>query len=396
MRDRTAVLPQIELLAASENVTRTLIHGVLDAIADTAVERSMKWTLTDDAMKHLQSIRANLNSGTDITAALVDFWLAVNPQPDTRLLMVRVSDADHAALEEQGKALGVTAEGFATLLAQQSAKNRREAVAQAKKRTNRKMLIVANSQQQGEQFIMRNAERLTGWSVTVHREAGSNLNDLRGLTFELVVVIGDVTDDDDALPAHPRGRPDRGARPQRTGGQVLAQGSARQVIRYHEDARLLLKRLDLIRPHYRNPISQDVDAINALIDRVGVGWPILVSRRTGQILGNAGLYEALLSRGEVHGPILFTDDTTDEEELVILVSQYALTSEAWIDPGLEIPILKELMTSEWALEGTGYDVGIFERRAQEFEDAMAEGFSEGAPTITCPKCHATIEIDRMR
>ena len=168
------------------------------------------------------------------------------------------------------------------------------------------------------------------------------------------------------------------------------------MIRYHDDARRLLKRLDLIRPHYRNPITEDIDDVNAHIDRVGVYSPILVSKRTGQILAGGGLYEALLSRGETHGPILFTDDETDEEELVILVAQYALITEAWNDPGLEIPILKELAESDWGMVGTGYDHSILERRAQEMEDALEAGFSEGPPTITCPKCHATIEIDRVR
>lgn len=168
------------------------------------------------------------------------------------------------------------------------------------------------------------------------------------------------------------------------------------MIRYHDDARRLLKRLDLIRPHYRDPISEDVDAVNALIDRVGVYAPILVSRRTNQILAGRGLYEALMSRGETYGPILFTNDETDEEELVILVAEYAITAEAWNDPGLEIPILKELADSDWGLLGTGYDIGILERRASEMEEAMEHAFSEGAPTITCPKCRTTIEIDRVR
>lgn len=168
------------------------------------------------------------------------------------------------------------------------------------------------------------------------------------------------------------------------------------MIRYHADAMRLMKPLDSITPHYRNPITEDIDAVNALIDRVGVYAPILVSRRTGQVLAGEGLYEALLSRGEEYGPILFTDDETDEEELVILVAEYAITTEAWNDPGLEIPILKELAASEWGLTGTGYDDSILERRAQELEDALEQGFGEGPPTITCPSCHVTIEIDRVR
>jgi hypothetical protein len=168
------------------------------------------------------------------------------------------------------------------------------------------------------------------------------------------------------------------------------------MIRYHDDARRLLKRLDLIRPHYRNPITEDIDAINELIDRVGIYAPILVSRRTSQILAGPGLYEALLSRGETYGPILFTDDETDEEELVILVAEYAITTEAWNDPGLEIPILKELYESDWGMRGTGYDDSIIERRAQELQDALETTFGEGPPTVTCPSCKKTFEIDRVR
>ena len=167
------------------------------------------------------------------------------------------------------------------------------------------------------------------------------------------------------------------------------------MIRYHDDARRLLKRLDLIRPHYRNPITEDIDDVNAHIDRVGIYAPILVSRRTGQILAGGGLYEALLSRGVAMAPVMEADDEDDEEALVMLISSYAIVQEAWLDPGLEMPLLKELAESKLGLFGTGYDETIFARREMEMEDEMARN-GEGVPTITCPSCHALIEIDRMR
>jgi hypothetical protein len=166
------------------------------------------------------------------------------------------------------------------------------------------------------------------------------------------------------------------------------------VIRYHDSVKPLLLSLAPIRPHYRNPVSVDPDQVNALIDRLGVYWPILVSSRTGEIIHDLGLYEALLSRGETHGPILFVDDDNDEETLAALTAHYAIIREAWLDPGIEVPNLKELAETDWGLLGTGYDDSIFERRLAEMNEII-DGL-ETTPTIECPHCHATIEIDRVR
>lgn len=168
------------------------------------------------------------------------------------------------------------------------------------------------------------------------------------------------------------------------------------MIRWHEGIQDLMRPLASIRPHWRDPLTEDVDVINERIDRIGVFAPILASKRTGEILAGRGLYEALLSRGCVMGPVLEVDDETDEEALVVLVSSYAIVQEAWLDPGLEIPLLKDLVESKLGLIGTGYDNGIFERREAQLEEEMSEAFGEGPPTIECPSCHATIEIDRMR
>lgn len=166
------------------------------------------------------------------------------------------------------------------------------------------------------------------------------------------------------------------------------------MLRIHEDLLPLMRPLDTLTPHYRNPISYDVEEVDGLIDRVGIHWPIVVSRRTNEILFDAGLYEALMGRGEVEGPVLYVDDTNEEEALVMMVSFYARIQEAWVDPGLELPLIKDLMETDWGLVGTGYDASIFDRRMAELQ----EGFDshEGAPTVQCPSCKTTFEIDRMR
>lgn len=168
------------------------------------------------------------------------------------------------------------------------------------------------------------------------------------------------------------------------------------MIRVHDSLRPLMSALANITPHYRNPVSYDIDGVNHLIDRVGVCWPIIASARTNEILFDGGMYEALMSRGERFGPVIYLDDANEEEALVILVAHYAFVQEAWLDPGLELPLIKDLMATEWGLVGTGYDDGIFDRRMTELEEAMENGFGEGPPTVTCPGCHRVFEIDRVR
>lgn len=163
------------------------------------------------------------------------------------------------------------------------------------------------------------------------------------------------------------------------------------MIAFHQHAETLLHPLDDITPHIRNPVNDDVEEIIAHVQRVGVYNPIVVSRRTKEILGNYGLYEALLALGETHGPVLWVDDDNEEEAVVIMLGLYAIPAMAWIDPGLEIPLLKELLETERGLIGTGFPEEILANRLAELEeDSM--GF-EGAALIQCPNCHHRFESD---
>lgn len=199
MRDRGDINVR-ELLAMGENVTRTLVHDTIDAISTTAVERSSKWHDTDEAIAHLQRIRDAVNNGEELVWAVVDFHLGQLPRPDSRTVKIQISDEDYAALEEQGRALGVTGDGFAQLLAEQSAKNHRGRSGAVEIRdTLRRCLIVAGHPQQADQFIMRNAQEFTGWQIVTFIAGRQNVEVLRGQHYELSVILTDTLTEKERL-----------------------------------------------------------------------------------------------------------------------------------------------------------------------------------------------------
>lgn len=181
-----------EIMAAGEDVTRTILGKVLDAVSESAHERSAKWKDSDEAIRHLQNIRTAVNDGEELTWAVVDFWLAQLPPPDTYLLRTYVNDDEYDALTEQGKALGVTAEGFVTLLAQKSAKEHATQPT-AEVTQLRSAVIVGATPQQVDQFLIANAEQFTGFRVT-SRTPG-NIAQVRGHTYEVGVVLTDIGSD---------------------------------------------------------------------------------------------------------------------------------------------------------------------------------------------------------
>jgi hypothetical protein len=181
-----------EIMAAAEDVTRTIIGRTIDSISTTALERSAKWVDSQEAISHLQRIRSAINNGEELCWAVVDFHLGQLPKDDIRVVKMGVTDEEYDALAEMGAAHGTTAEGYATMLAQQAVR-RRTAERDAQAGRKRPMLLVSASMQQADQWIMRNALNLEGWSITVHSTGGAGVEHLRGQQYEMVTVITDVT-----------------------------------------------------------------------------------------------------------------------------------------------------------------------------------------------------------
>lgn len=183
-----------EIMAAGEDVTRTIIGNVLDAISVSAVERTQKWQDTDDAVRHLQRIRAAVNDGEELIWAVVDFWLQLLPAPDLHTMRAHVDEETFLALAEQGRSLGMTGEGFLTALAQKSAKDFNALVdAEVEEISPLKdALIVGSSPQQAEQFIIANAEAFTGWRIVTHI-VGQPVQAIRGRSWHLAVYLTDAS-----------------------------------------------------------------------------------------------------------------------------------------------------------------------------------------------------------
>lgn len=181
-----------EIMAAGEDATRTIIGGVLDSISTTATERAAKWQDSDEAIENLQRIRQAVNSGEELTWAVVDFWLSTIPDPTKRTVRVQVTDEEYAALAEQGADFGMTGDGYLTALAQKSAKDhwRRPDDTAALQ----KALVVAASAQQAEQWIIANATVLEGWQIFTHVVGADRAVQLRGRTWELAVYLTDAND----------------------------------------------------------------------------------------------------------------------------------------------------------------------------------------------------------
>ena len=181
-----------EILAATEEVARTLLGNVVDSLATTADERTMKWTESADALAHLARLREAVNSGEDLVWATVDFYISViEQQQDGIPVRAFVAPEVYDSLEEQGQALGMTAQGFLTALAMKAAKDH---VAQKALHLvpRKKALIVATDGSRAEKFIRSNSEAFAGWEVTAVR-SGTDGNDLRGRQFHLTVLLDPIT-----------------------------------------------------------------------------------------------------------------------------------------------------------------------------------------------------------
>jgi len=152
-------------------------------------------------------------------------------------------------------------------------------------------------------------------------------------------------------------------------------------------------------PHQENANNGDVDEIVSSMSRVGIYRPIIASRRTRRILAGHHVYEAMLREGFDKVPVKFVDVDEDQER-VILLGDNGIARRAWMDPALEIDLLKKVLTSaeepHWALMGTGYDeamvAALVQASATPFR-ADSMGTPETSMLVTCPNCNHEFELE---
>lgn len=191
-KDRADMRGEVaEIMAAAEDVTRTVIGEVIDHIATSAVERSAKWHNTDDAIAHLLTIRDAINSGEEMTWAVVDFYLGQLAPPTTRNVTATLDVEDHEALVDVARAFGTTPEGYVSMLATQAARNEKTPrLAEGQRR--KAVLILADHRERAEQFIERNAESFLGWAITIESARADGMA-IRGHSFDLSIVLDEIT-----------------------------------------------------------------------------------------------------------------------------------------------------------------------------------------------------------
>lgn len=190
-KDRAEMHGEVaEIMAAAEDVTRTVIGEVIDHVATSAVERSAKWHNSDDAIAHLQTIRDAVNSGEDLVWAVVDFYLGQLAPPTTRTVTATLDVEDHEALVDVARAFGTTPEGYVSMLATQAARNEKTPrLAEGQRR--KAVLILVDDRMSGEQFIENNAESFLGWAITIESARADGMA-IRGHSFDLTIVLDDI------------------------------------------------------------------------------------------------------------------------------------------------------------------------------------------------------------
>lgn len=190
-KDRADMQGEVaQIMAAAEDVTRTVIGEVVDHLATNPVERSAKWH-TDDAVANLQAIRGAINSGEELVWAVVDFYLGQLAPPTTRTITATLDVDDHDALVDVARAFGTTPEGYVSMLATQAARNEKSPrLAEGQRR--KAVLILADHRERAEQFIERNAESFLGWGITIENARADGMA-IRGHSFDLTIVLDDIT-----------------------------------------------------------------------------------------------------------------------------------------------------------------------------------------------------------
>lgn len=147
-----------------------------------------------------------------------------------------------------------------------------------------------------------------------------------------------------------------------------------------------------IHPHPHNPNNGDTEAIVESMVTDGVYRPIYASRASGNIVAGHHVYEALLSQGMDRVPVLFLD-VDEEEELRILAKDNRIAQLAWMDPALELALVKRIASTEQGLVGTGYDDQWMLKAVTAASVPFVPQGDLSSVQVTCPNCEHTFDLE---
>lgn len=109
-----------------------------------------------------------------------------------------------------------------------------------------------------------------------------------------------------------------------------------------------------VKTHPRNIRQGDIGAICTSLNEHGQYRPIVVQRSTGYILAGNHTFQAAKSLGWKEIAVTFVDCDDESALRILLVDNKANDLATYNDHGLA-ELLKELVTTDRGLDGTGYD-----------------------------------------
>lgn len=148
-----------------------------------------------------------------------------------------------------------------------------------------------------------------------------------------------------------------------------------------------------IHTHPENANNGDTEAIVESMVRDGIYRTVYYSRATGNIVAGNHTYLAQVSEGATHVPAIPLD-LDYEGELRVLAKDNQIARMAWMDPGLELALVKKIAATPQGLLGTGYPDGWLEKALAAAATPYVPG--SAAPNtrdVTCPNCDHTFEIE---
>jgi len=117
----------------------------------------------------------------------------------------------------------------------------------------------------------------------------------------------------------------------------------------------LIVPIDSVKPREKNPrITKNLEMLMDGVRRFGVRWPIVVNKNDGTIEAGHKRYEALVSLGAKHIPVLWTDDDQNTADAFTISDNRLGEKVAKWDDGILNEMLAGLLEED-SLGGVGFE-----------------------------------------
>jgi hypothetical protein len=145
--------------------------------------------------------------------------------------------------------------------------------------------------------------------------------------------------------------------------------------------------IDSIQPHPKNVRQGDIGAISESLKAHGQYRPIVVDKRTNQILAGNHTWKAAKSLGWSQIAVGFIETKDDDDATRILLADNRTTDLASYDDAGLANLLKDLAETEEGLDGTGFDGDALDELLADIENQnrLQDEFQKYTQTLKAPQ-----------